>query len=245
MNSAENIMGHKVFPMTYLRKVVFSISYGKPTKECYSSLARFIRDTFGFDVTEELLDNLSTRPLYFGSEDHNVEWCISDESLDVQISQEAYHSYAITLSPLVEVVQSFLQVIGRNVDEITLHKINLIPVTLSSFEELKDNATQIFTESVLSKWKGEVYQRSESALVYLSKEKGENGLAVEVISGFISKSGVAENQPARYILDLTARHTGEVSSDKVSAFVGGMNDGLYKAFIGAVVEDIIKSMEEA
>ena len=245
MNSTEIIASHKVFPMTYLRKVVFSISYGKLTRECYSSLVRFIKETFGFDVTEELLDNLSTRPLYFGTDDHTLEWSISDESLDVLILQEAYHSYDITLLPLVEVVKSFLQVIGRDADEITLHKINLIPVTLSSFEELKDNAAQIFTESILSKWNGEAYQKSESALVYLTKEKEENGEVIEVISGFISKAGVAEDQPARYVLDLTARYTGEVSSDKVLELVTSMNDHLYSVFIGAVVEDIIKSMEEA
>ena len=245
MNSAENIMSHKVFPMTYLRKVMFSISYGKLAKECYSSLVLFIKETFGFDVTEELLDNLSTRPLCFGTDDHTLEWSISDESLDVLILQEAYHSYDVTLLPLVEVVKSFLQVIGRCAYEITLHKINLIPVTLSSFEELKDNAAQVFTESILSKWDGEVYQRSESALVYLSKEKEENGEVVEVISGFISKAGVAEDQPARYILDLTARYTGDVLSDKLLELVTSMNDHLYRVFIRAVVEDIIKSMEDA
>ncbi|MDE5888163.1 MAG: hypothetical protein K2H46_11330, partial [Muribaculaceae bacterium] len=159
--------------------------------------------------------------------------------------QEAYHSYDVTLLPLVELVRSFLIVTDREADEITLHKINLIPVTLSSFDEMKDNAAQIFSESILSRWNGEAYQRSESALVYLSKEKGENGEDVEVISGFISKAGVAEDQPARYILDLTARHTGYISSDKLPALVGCMNDSLYKGFIGAVVEEIIKSMEEA
>ena len=244
MNSAENIMSHKVFPMTYLRKVVFSISYGKLAKECYSSLVRFIKETFDFDVTEELLDNLSNRPLYFGTDDHTLEWCIRDKSLDILITQEAYNSYDVTLLPLVVVVQSFLQVIRRCADEITLNKINLIPVTISSFEDLKDNAAQIFSDSILSKWNGEVYQRSESALVYLSKEKEETGELVEVISGFISKAGVAEDQPARYILDLTARYTGNVSYDKVLEVVKSMNDHLYRVFIGAVVEGLIKSMEE-
>lgn len=245
MNSTKGIVDHRVFSKTYLRKVVFSISYGKLSNECYSSLMEFISTTFGFDVTEEFLANLSNRPLYFGSDDHTLEWCISDECLDILITQEAYHSYAVTLLPLVEIVRSFLIVTDREADEITLHKINLIPVTLSSFDELKDNAAQIFSESILSKWNREAYQRSESALVYLSKEKGENGEDVEVISGFISKAGVAEDQPARYILDLTARHTGYISSDKLPALVGCMNDSLYKGFIGAVVEEIIKSMEEA
>ena len=244
MNSAENIMSHKVFPMTYLRKVMFSISYGKLAKECYSSLVLFIKETFGFDVTEELLDNLSTRPLCFGTDDHTVEWCISDECLDILITQEAYHSYAVSLLPLVEIVRSFLIVTGREVDEITLHKINLIPVTLSSYEELMDNAAQIFTEVILSKWNEEVYQKSDSSLIYLTKKKGNEGSDIEVITGFISKEGVAEDQPPRYILDITARHACVVSPDKLLELVTSMNDQLYVVFIGAVVEEIIRSMEE-
>lgn len=231
--------------MTYLRKVVFSISYGKLTRECYSALMEFIRSAFGFDVTEELMSDLSNRPLYFGTDDHTIEWCISDESLDILISQEAYNSYKETLQPLLDIVRVFLKYADRNANEITLHKINLIPVTLSSYEELKENAVQIFTEAVLAKWNDEVYQKSDNALVYMAKDRGENGEDIEVITGFISKEGVAEDQPARYILDLTARYMGEVSSDKLLELVKSMNDHLYRVFIGAVVEEIIKSMEEA
>lgn len=245
MNSAEIIASHKVFPMTYLRKVVFSMSYGKLTKECYSTLMGFIKRAFGFEVTEELLDNLSNRPLYFGTDDHTLEWCISDESLDILITQESYNSFEKSLYPLVDVARLFLKHIDRSANEISLHKINLIPVSLSSYDELKENAVQIFTASILSGWNGEVYQKSDNALVYMSKHRGENGEDIEAITGFISKEGVGEDQPARYILDLTARYTGEVSSDKVLELVTSMNDHLYRVFIGAVVEDIIKSMEEA
>ena len=231
--------------MTYLRKVVFSISYGKLTKECYSALMEFIKSTFGFEVTDELLDNLSNRPLYFGTDDHTLEWCIGDESLEILLTQEVYHSYVSSLLPLVENARSFLKVIERDANGITLHKINLIPVTLSSYDDLKDNAAQIFTESILSKWKGDVYQKNDNALVYLSKAIGDNGEDLEVITGFISKGGVAEDQPSRYILDITARYSEDVSSDKMLDLVTFMNDQLYEVFIEAVVDDIIKSMEDA
>ena len=245
MDSAENIMSHKVFPMTYLRKVVFSISYGKLAKECYSSLMEFIKGTFGFEVTEELLDNLSNRPLYFGTDDHTLEWCISDVSLDILILQEAYTSFKESLQPLVEIAGEFLKNADCEAEEITLRKINLIPVSLSSYDDLKENAVQIFTESILSGWNGDVYQKSDDALVYLSKNKGDNGVDLEVITGFLSKGGVAEDQPSRYILDITARYAGEVASDEVLECVTSMNDQIYNAFIGAVEEDIIKSMEDA
>ena len=230
--------------MTYLRKVVFTISYGKLTKECYSALKKFINTAFGFEITDEVIDNLSNRPLYFGTDDHTLEWRIDEKTIHILIRQEVYHSFEATLRPLVEITQTFLKETDRKADEISLHKINLIPVALSSYEELNDNVTQIFTESILSKWNGEVYQKSDDALVYLTKNRGLNGEDIEVITGFISKEGVSENQPARYILDLTARYKGEVSSDEVLDFVKSMNDQLYKMFIGAIVEGVIKSMEE-
>lgn len=244
MNSIQEIKGHKVFPHTYLRNVVFTMSYGKISRECYSSLAKFISSKFGFDVTEERLDNLSNRPLLFGAKDHSVEWGIKDDSLIISIDQQAYCSFETSLSPLVETAGAFLKVIGRNASELFLNKINLIPVTLSSYTELKDNAAQVFTDDVLCQWKGEVYQKNDDSLIYLSKDKGLDGQDIEIISGFISMGGIAEDQPSRYILDIVARYSGEVTPDKVLSLTSSMNDQIYRIFIRSVGDEIKESMEE-
>lgn len=245
MNSAVEIESRRVFPKTYLIRTSFSISYEKLAKECHSALSIFIHSAFGFDVTEEFLENLSNRPLCFGTEDHAVEWSLSDTSLSLSIAQEAYNSFDVSLLPLVEIVRGFLNVVNRNANEIALNKINLIPVTLSSYADLKANVEQVFTDSILSQWTGEVYQQNESSLIYLVKSKGNQEEDIETFSGFISEGGVDAGQPSRYVLDLTIRYLGRITNAQFTDRIISMNDQLYEIFIGSVSDELKKSMEEA
>ncbi len=244
MNSASNEKsGHKVFPMTYLRKVIFTIDFDKLSEECYSAIIEFIRVNFGFEVTEEFLGNLANRPLTFGTEDHTVQWSISDTTLDILIAQKAYQSFETSLLPLINLAQSFLKSVRREVREISLNKVNLIPVTLSSYTELKANVEQVFTDVLLSQWTGDVYQKSDSSLIYLFKNKGNNGEDIVIYNGFISKDGVDKDQPARYILDITAVYAASVNYNKLEDLAVLLNDEIYNVFINSVSDELKKSME--
>lgn len=245
MNSTLEIESHKVYPKTYLVRVIFSISYEKLANECYSALAQFIHTAFGFDVTAELLDNLSNRSLCFGTEDHAVEWTVGDSSLSIVIAQEAYNSFDVSLLPLIGVVKEFLKVVDRKADEIFLNKVNLIPVTLSTYSDLKLNVDQVFTDSILNQWKEEVYQQNDNSLIYLIKRKGTHEENIDTFSGFISEGGVAAGQPSRYVLDISVRYEGQVDNDKFIDRIISMNDKLYEVFIESVTEELKKSMEEA
>lgn len=245
MNSvSKEKLSHRVFPLTYLRKVNFSISFDMLTKECYSTIVEFISSNFGFEVTEERLENISNRPLYFGTVDHAVEWKIKDSSLSIRMAQEAYVSFDTSLLPLIEITQGFLRAAKRNAIEISLNKINLIPVTLSTSKEMADNVSHVFTEQILNKWNEDIYQKDEDSLVYLIREKGSKGEDVEILSGFIAKRG-EQNQPSRYILDITASLIEEISSENLVEKVNLINHQLFDIFIRSVEEEIIKSMEGA
>lgn len=242
--SSKEKLSHQVFQSTYLRKVVFSLDFDRLlTEDSYAAIGDCIRTNFGFEVTKEFLENLSNRPLAFGTEDHAVQWSISDAILEIIITQEQYHSFEITLLPLINLAQSFLKSVNREAKEITLNKINLIPVTLSSYADLKANVEQVFTEAILSQWQGEVYQQNESTLIYFSKKKNAPEEEIVTYSGFISKDGVNEGQPARYILDITATYTEKITYDLLEDIAISLNDEIYKVFINSVSEELKQSME--
>ena len=110
---------------------------------------------------------------------------------------------------------------------------------------MEDNVSHVFTEQILNKWNEDIYQKDEDSLVYLIREKGKEGEDVEILSGFIAKRGVNQDQPSRYILDITARLLEEISSENLVEKVELINHQIFNIFIQSVAEEIIKSMEEA
>ncbi|MDE6552218.1 MAG: hypothetical protein K2K98_04570 [Muribaculaceae bacterium] len=244
MNRKEIIDTHKVFPLTYLRTVALSVRYDKLENNCYSAMSEFVSSSFGIAVTTELYDDLQNRPLSFGTEDQSVVWTLDDNHLEVLIGQDAYQSFETSLLPLVKDIQQFLKAVGRQASDIKLNKVNLIPVTLSSYDEMKDNASHVFTDIVLDKWGNDIYQKNETRLVYLLKEQTANSVDFEIFTGFISKGGLSELQPARYIFDITAKTVKKVTHEKLVDVVRTLNNEVFRIFIHYISEELINSMEE-
>ena len=244
MNRKEIIDTHKVFPLTYLRTVVLSVRYDKLESDCYSAMSEFVSSNFNIDVTTELYDDLQNRPLCFATEDKSIVWTIDDNSLAISIGQDAYQSFESSLLTLVKDVQLFLKAVNRLATEIILNKVNLIPVTLSSYDEMKDNASHVFTDNILDKWGSDIYQKNENRLVYLLKESDDSGEDIDIFTGFISKGGVSEQQPARYILDITAKAVKKASHENLADIVASFNNRIYSIFIRSISDELINSMEE-
>lgn len=243
MNRKEIIDTHKVFPLTYLRTVALSVHYDRLESDCYSAMSEFVSSSFGIAVTTELYDDLQNRPLSFGTEDQSVIWSIDNHHLEVFIGQNAYQSFETSLLPLVKDIQQFLKAVGRQATEIKLNKVNLIPVTLSSYDEMKDNASHVFTDCILDKWGDDIYQKNENRLVYLIKEQAPDGEDFEIFTGFISKGGLSELQPARYVFDITAKTVKKVTDEKLLDMVRTLNNEVFRIFIHYISEELINSME--
>ncbi len=88
-----------------------------------------------------------------------------------------------------------------------------------------------------------MYQQNESTLIYFSKKKNAPEEEIVTYSGFISKDGVNEGQPARYILDITATYTEKITYDLLEDIAISLNDEIYKVFINSVSEELKQSME--
>lgn len=244
MDSVENKMAYKVFPSTYLRKVVFSVSFGDLTEECLSALSDSLREKLNICFTIERLAAINAnRPLFFGTEDHTVEWLINSGRIEISING-IYRSFAETLIPLIGQVKSILDSVERKATAISLEKVNLIPVTLSTYDEMKTHASEVLTGNVLENWTDRYFQKDESTLLYLDKMEIDDNQEFESISGFITKNVPEEDQPSRYILDITARYSAERHVIDILERAELMNSRLFDIFIQSVTPGIIMSMEE-
>ena len=239
---------NKVFPLTYLNSVSISVSFPEMDQDCYEDLDQFFSSHFGLELSVDRLSILNTRPISFNNEEDSVRWTLKIDSIEVTLSHRAYKCYAESLLPMIQIIESFLNSVGRNFNSITLNKVNIIPVDLKSYDELGENAISIFSEKVLSNWNNTYFFKDATTLLYLIKSNSED-VGIETICGFISKEGVPENQPARYILDLTAVYDIDVHNEVISGsnnlplVTGQMNDKLYIAFTEGVSKDVLKSME--
>ena len=239
---------HKVFPLTYLNSVSFSVSFPELDPDCYVDLVEFLYDNFGIEVPTDRVAILKKRPVYFNNRQHSVSWALTADSIEVNLNQSFYICYQESLLPLVRIIVSFLDKMGRRFNSLVMNKVNIIPVELKSYDELGENVVSTFSDRLLSNWNDEYFFKDDTTLLYLIKHNYED-VDIETVSGFISKDGVPENQPARYILDLTATCEKGVSDGKCSerddleTIALCMNDMLYSVFTESVTEDILKSME--
>lgn len=244
MLTTENKITHKVFPSTYLRKVVFAVSFAGLSEECFPALADSLKETLHIDFTRERIAAIGDdRPLFFGTEDHTVEWLIRNDRIEISVN-EIYRSFEETLRPLIGQLQSILDAVRREATSIILEKINLIPVTLATFDEMKAHASDVLSATALEHWDDEYFQKDNSTLLYLAKSNVDDNLEIESISGFIVKNTTDEGQPSRYILDITARYS-PAGHESVSDRASLMNGRVFDVFIQSVTPGIIKSMEEA
>lgn len=241
---AHNETPHKVFPLTFLYRVSFALSFSKMEAKSYELLGNFIKDNLGVNFTAERINDLTNRPLFIGNEDQTVKWEITEDYLGIKVMQEAYRSFNESLLPLIRIVAELVDVLQLKVKKVVLEKVNLIPVTLTSYNEMGENAVSVFSEKLLRVWNGKYFANDDNSLLYLSKEAKGEKLELECVSGFISKGGVEEDQPSRYILDLTSRYDVKDSVDNLEAVAIEMNNLIFSKFTDAVTYELIQRMED-
>ncbi len=235
---------YRVFPMTYLKNVVFLVTFSSMDMLCYQAVSKFFNDKFELTLSESRFKDIENSPLAFGNAAGSLRWLMSDTFIRIVIEQETYRSFNDTLIPLIKLLQDFLNAVRRTPKSLVFEKINLIPSPLSSASEMRAKAAEIFSANLQREWSGTPYLEQNNSLLFQNKTTPDSKTNIETISGFILKDESEENmQPSRYVLDIISRTSDIPATGDLIETATRINKYIFSEFINSVTSQIVKSME--
>lgn len=239
-----NNIDYRVFPMTYLKNVVFQVTFSAIDMSCYQAAGNFFNETFGLTLSESRFKDIENSPLAFVNAAGSLRWLMSDTFIRIMIEQETYRSFNDTLIPLIKLLQDLLNAVRRTPKSLVFEKINLIPSPLSSVCEMRAKAKEIFSDNLIREWSGTPYLEQNNSLLFQNKTTPDSKTNIETISGFILKDGSEENmQPSRYVLDIVSRTSDIPATGDLIETATKINKYIFTEFINSVTSKIVRSME--